>query len=116
MLINNEKYVTESHVKFVSYTGDYPNLCRGVLTLIIDGETVKFGSPSFEFDYDTRKYDDGAYEEFWGSGGSCDSGGPACGEWIIDVEVIPEAFRKYAAEIDLVFNENVEFGCCGGCY
>lgn len=37
------------------------------------------------------------------------------GEWQIDVERIPEQFRKYAAEIDQVFNDNVELGCCGGC-
>ena len=30
-------------VEFVSYTGEYPNLCRGVLTLCIDGEEVRFG-------------------------------------------------------------------------
>ena len=28
---------------------------------------------------------------------------------------IPEQFQKYATEIDYVFNENVDFGCCGGC-
>lgn len=32
-----------NHVKFVSYTGNYPNLCRGDLTLEIDGEIVTFG-------------------------------------------------------------------------
>ena len=30
-------------VEFVSYTGEFPNLCRGVLTLRIDGEEVRFG-------------------------------------------------------------------------
>ena len=37
------------------------------------------------------------------------------GPWVIDVEKIPEKYRKYAAEIDEVFNENVERGHCGGC-
>ena len=39
MLING-KYESDT-VKFVSYTGRYPNLCRGVLTLLI--EEKKFG-------------------------------------------------------------------------
>lgn len=37
------------------------------------------------------------------------------GEWQINVNKIPEQFRKYAAEIDEVFNDNVPCGCCGGC-
>lgn len=37
------------------------------------------------------------------------------GEWKIDVDRLPEQFRKYAEEIGKVFNENVEYGCCGGC-
>ena len=35
-------------VEFVSYTGTYPNLCSGVLTLRIDGEEVRFGHDYFE--------------------------------------------------------------------
>lgn len=42
MLINySNNEIT--HVKFVSYTGRYPNLCSGILTLEIDGENVNFG-------------------------------------------------------------------------
>lgn len=36
-------------------------------------------------------------------------------EWRIDVDDIPEQFQKYAVEIDEVFNDNVPWGCCGGC-
>jgi hypothetical protein len=37
------------------------------------------------------------------------------GEWRIDVDRLPDKYKKYAAEIDEVFNANVEYGCCGGC-
>lgn len=44
MLINSNKENVTEHVKFISYTGKYPNLCCGDLTLEIDGEKVIFGS------------------------------------------------------------------------
>ena len=103
------------HVKFISYTGKYPNLCRGVLTLEIDGEEVRFGHDFNRSDWK----EDGNYSGFWSSGGSC-----ACldwessiyrDEWQISEWDIPEQYRKYAEEIDEVFNENVDYGCCGGC-
>lgn len=42
MLINRNNNETK-HVNFVSYTGSYPNLCSGVLTLEIDGKEITFG-------------------------------------------------------------------------
>ena len=111
MLVNN---IENEHVKFVSYTGRYPNLCTGVLILNIDGTDYVFG-----YDYKTQKESD--FPSFWHSGGNCgfssDYSKEYCNrsEWIIEVNGIPEQFRKYAAEIDRVFNENVEYGCCGGC-
>ena len=42
MLINKPR--TTEDVKFISYTGKYPVLCCGVLTLEIDGEIVEFGN------------------------------------------------------------------------
>lgn len=91
-------------VKFISYTGKYPNLCNGILTLEIDGKEVRFGGGL-------------SYASFWYSGGGLlpDRKGTYEGEWIIDVDQIPAIYRKYAREIDEVFNENVEWGCCGGC-
>ena len=109
MLIGDVK--KENHVEFVSYTGKYPNLCSGVLTLNIDGITHTFGPQN--------KTPKPEFESFWHSGGSCGFAGKSPytnhGEWKIDVEDIPEQFRDYAAEIDEVFNGNVEYGCCGGC-
>ena len=116
MLINSNSTMCE-HVKFVEYTGHYPNLCSGVLTLEIDGEIVKFGHDYTKYDYKTNKFNDGSmYDSFWSSGGHLDRNYCAHqAEWQIDVEAIPEQYRKYATEIDEVFNNNVPHGCCGGC-
>ena len=34
------------------------------------------------------------------------------GEWTVDV---PKEYKHLAGEITAVVNENVEYGCCGGC-
>ena len=104
MLANVNGNITESHVKFVSYTGKWSNLCSGILTLEIDGKRAQFG-------YGTSN------NPFWTSGGGLNPNyeGAYQGEWQIDINRIPEEYRKYAKEIDEVFNENVEWGCCGGC-
>lgn len=105
MVINNHTVPHEQHVKFVSYTGVYPNLCSGVLTLEIDGEEVDFG-------YSSKSH----YHPFWCSGGDITADYDIySGEWIIDAERIPGKYRQYAEEINRVFNDNVEQGCCGGC-
>lgn len=104
MLVNANNNATESHVKFISYTGRWPNLCNGILTLEIDGKKAWFGYGALN-------------GPFWTSGGGLNPNyeGAYQGEWKIDVDRIPEEYRKYASEIDRVFNENVEWGCCGGC-
>lgn len=112
MLINRNNSET-SHVKFISYTGRYPNLCSGILTLEIDGEIATFG-------YGFKSKDKPKYDKFWSSGGcvSFDEHWNANvdgGSWVIDVNELPEKYRKYAMEIDEVFNDNVPWGCCGGC-
>ena len=110
-----KNYTNEnSNVKFVGYTGEYPNLCNGILTLCIDGIEYTFGSnlSNQGTDYPDR---------FWETGGSCGFRGRYDdeyieeNEWIIDYNLIPDPFKKYADLIDRVFNENVEYGCCGGC-
>lgn len=97
-----------AHVKFISYSGQYPNLCNGTLTLEIDGIQYKFCSCG----YDNKT----SFPRFWSSGGSVS---PDClttvAEWEVYYTAIPEQFKKYALIIDRVFNENVEYGCCGGC-
>ena len=111
MLINKNDNMN-SHVKFISYTGEYPNLCNGILTLEIDGAIYTFG-----LSWKESKPD---FKRFWCSGGNVIADkhwnfDVKQNEWVIDVNELPEQFRKYATEIDEVFNENIDWGCCGGC-
>lgn len=109
-------------VEFVSYTGKYPNLCSGTLTLRIDGKEVVFGN-NCRWNETTGKYErvEEAYDTFWTSGGCCGfcddySDEYVCtAPWEIDVNELPEKYKEYADEIAEVFNANVPFGCCGGC-
>lgn len=110
MVINNPKY--ENHVKFVSYTGKYPCLCVGILTLEIDGEICTFGGGHGE--------PKAMYDSFWSSGGSITSDKDwnfkvEHDEWVINADDLCLKYRQYAEEIDEVFNANVPYGCCGGC-
>ena len=119
MLINYSNSET-NHVEFVSYSGRYPNLCSVVLVLRIDGLAYSFGHEARSYDFKTRKFKDHNCKSFWHSGGGIqvDENGNIDirhGEWVINADRIPEEFRKYATEIDRVFNDNVPFGCCGGC-
>lgn len=111
MLINSNKESVTEHVKFISYTGEYPNLCCGDLTLEIDGKKAIFGN-GYDTKMNKRK---GIYPIFWHSGGYIRNYEAYKGEWQIDVDIIPEKYRKYASEIDEAFNANVPYGCCGGC-
>lgn len=129
MLVST-KNDNSGRVKFISYTGEYPNLCSGVLTLEIDGMIYKFGH-----EYMNRHWHDDVnawvqededpenpnYESFWSSGGCVTGGSPdwdfkvETGEWQIDVDRLDPKFWDYAPEIDSVFNNHVKYGCCGGC-
>lgn len=98
------------NVEFVSYTGKWPNLCSGILTLKINGIEHRFG------------YGSGMHEPFWSSGDGCGFPNGFRAEpsisrapWIVDAERLPNDLKSLAPEIDDVFNSNVPFGCCGGC-
>ena len=87
-----------NRVEFISYDGDFPNLCRGTLTLCVDGENVSIencliSGGSVWFDDDWMEHVE-------------------CGIWNVDV---PEHLAHLAEEIKDVVNEHVPYGCCGGC-
>ena len=120
MLVNRPTDKTE-HIEFVNYEGEGCNWCSGVLTLKIDGVEYKFGHNSLKYCWKCNKYLDEDpekpnFDRFWESGGHLDEDyHPVKAEWVIDYSKIPAQFQKYAFEFDRIFNENVEWGCCGGC-
>ena len=91
-------------IKFISYNGEAPNYCRGVLILEIDGKITKFGYKS-----------DCDYEPFWEMGGAWNNFGYGEREkWVAD----PSASLPKKLDVEKlleVMNENVDSGCCGGC-
>lgn len=115
MLSNGyESFNYSKRVQFISYTGEYPQLCQGVLTLLIDGKEYTFG-------HDYYKDIEGEFPRFWRSTGSIrfekDYSGVniSRGEWCINVDDLPEELLPLAVDIDSEFNANVTWGCCGGC-
>ena len=89
-------------VEFVSYTGAYPNLCAGVLTLKIEGEVVKF--PPFLLSSNGRVWFDEDWREHVDKG-----------TWSMRGWSFPKEYLPWLEEIEKVVNENVPQGCCGGC-
>lgn len=99
-------------IEFVSYDGEYPCLCHGTLTLKINGKKMKFcgcgGSK---------------YDSFWSSGGNVSFDNDwnetvTRGEWkwfSFEEDKFPKEIvdnKEYVMEL---FNDNVPWGCCGGC-
>ena len=88
-----------SVVEFVSYDGDYPNLCRGDLVLRIDGIEVDF--PRYCMSSGGDVWFDDEWDEH-----------VDCGRWSVDV---PNEYAHLRKEIEDCVNANVPYGCCGGC-
>ena len=126
-------------IEFVSYEGKFPNLCEGLLVVRIDGRLYAFSSyydsmyRSFWNRFNrTEALEDDSITKVFGfylkSGGRIDWGedgeNPKIvkGKWIIDdksmklengVRFILSGEQK--SELEKVINQNIEFGCCGGC-
>lgn len=92
-------------IEFVSYTGKYPCLCMGTLTLKIDGKEMSFKG---EFYSGGNCYFDEDWDEHVTEG-----------EWEIDFDYpewealnLTDEEKQYIVRL---FDMNVERGCCGGC-
>lgn len=101
--------------EFIDYDGKYPNLCTGVLTLKINGVIHKFNS------YNKHLEGNPYLEKFWVTGGNCGFTNGYMdsyvnrGEWEVNVGHLPDFLKPYADELIELFNDNVPYGCCGGC-
>ena len=89
------------NIEFVSYDGMYPNLCSGTLTLRVDGKLwscsrclISGGECWWDSDIREEVYCHGPW-------GFIDQG--------------DEFSSEEQLEIVRIVNENVEWGCCGGC-
>lgn len=95
-------------IEFVSYSGEYPTLCTGYLTIRVDGQIRRLPE------------DDEPTPSVLLSGGSCkvcynSSDYTKKGKWKLLRDYLPKDLKAYAKEIEEIVNENVEWGCCGGC-
>ena len=84
----------------IKYGGEYPNLCSGNLTVIIDGKEWDFGEclesgGSVSFDDEWNEY---VSEGEW-----------SIGRYPTD---FPDELKRDVLE---AVNNNIEHGCCGGC-
>lgn len=101
-------------IEFLSFTGKYPCLCLGTLTLLIDGRKITFGSIGKRTDYD--------YPSFWESGGTLYLNNNNDGEyyvtegdWTVDENFLPDFLKPYSKELAEIMNNSVPHGHCGGC-
>lgn len=86
-------------IKFVNYDGKYPNLCHGTLTLNVAGEEKELHNVLISGG--CARFHDNWYPYI------------ESGPWT--VSRLPDWAKPYHDEIEVVVNENVPFGCCGGC-
>ena len=100
-----------SRVEFVDYTGEFPCLCSGEVTLKIDGQVVEFcryksdsretGKPYLRLTSGGRCYFDDEWNDHVEDG-----------PWSIDLD---PRYTELEDEILEVINSNIPWGCCGGC-
>ena len=91
-------------IEFVSYDGKYPVLCHGTLKIRMDGKL-----------YELKHCLTSGGAVYMLDGGNFDV---QEGRWTVDLwrdeERYPELL-PHIKEIEDLVNENVEWGCCGGC-
>ena len=107
----------KTKIEFIEYDGEYPCLCMGTLKVKIDGKEIIFS------DSDKLIYKKNCYPKFWRSGGTIKSNffedmWAEKGEWELSAyrdEDYPKEILDILNDLIEVFNENVPYGCCGGC-
>lgn len=85
-------------MKFVSYSSEQPNLCRG--TLVLDDDN---GMRWHLVDMIHSSSVIWSYEDLTG----CEPG-----PWFVDRTFLPDCLKPFHDEIVRLVNENVPWGCC----
>ena len=83
-------------IEFIDYDGEYPCLCMGDLIIKVNGEIRHL------------------HGVLRSGGGITEDYEEVEGPWGIDLSDYPD-LEPYKEEITDVVNENVGYGCCGGC-
>ena len=102
-----------SRVEFVDYTGEFPCLCSGEVTLKIDGQVVRFVKDKCESEESGKPY------LSLTSGGRCYfddewNDHVEYGPWSIDLDPRYAELEDEILEV-ININSNIPWGCCGGC-
>ena len=113
-MANKDKTRTKN-VRFVSYTGQNPTLCCGILTVEIQGKTVKFGHAANTFNFTTGTYKDNNFDYFWYTNGCNKDKSPVRTAWMVNCKLLPKKYQKFCSELHTLINRNIPYGCCGGC-
>ena len=88
-------------IKFISYDGEFPNVCRGTLTSEKDGKRYELRNVLISCG--------NSFIDAYGDGYTIK------GPWRIDSFELPRKLQGNIKEIEELVNEHVEHGCCGGC-
>ena len=106
-------------VKFVKYECEPLSRCRGALYVWIDNKLISFGA------WCDCKRSQPDYPPFWESGGEVDYDDNGMikdcrqGPWKLAKDIskwdYTEEIERAFPELIRIMNENVRWGCCGGC-
>lgn len=94
-------------IEFISYNGEYPNLCSGELI-------IKVNNKIYKFDYLLESGGSVSFTDDWNSIVSCDL-------WKLSqrnkqLKELNEIYGKtFEDDLLRIVNKFVPLGCCGGC-
>ena len=116
------KIMSKKIIEFVSYDGEWPNLCRGTLVIQVKEYVEDFGCDEAEDFESSNEEKHAGFKEYelksiLCSGGSCgfsDDYSQSHIEqepWYIHKNDLPDELKPYKKEIEEIINENIPWGC-----
>jgi len=88
-------------IQFIKYDGKWPCLCSGTLSIKVNNKT---------YHLEHVMHSGGCISH----DGNWDNVDVISGPWTLDLGDYPE-LQEFQDEIEEVVNDNVTWGCCGGC-